>query len=143
METRNRSSSNGNGRQGRPTPVDRDPKSRPGVPMIGRAREGNAPPLGSAIEQQQTDVTVLVGRDIGRLTPVFSTAQPPRGLSGLLRRAAYSRPEHDPNRWLLLLLGDRVDVWEGRLERHPIAAAGAALAVLALAGFRPRRRRSR
>lgn len=107
---------------------DRRPSSRPGVPMYGQAGTHAAikkPPL----DQQQTDAEVLVGVDVGHLTPVFGTMQPPRGLSGLIRRAGYRVPEHKAGRWMLLLLGDRVDVWENRLRRNRwtvLAAAAAA-----------------
>jgi hypothetical protein len=50
-------------------------------------------------------------------TPVFGTAQPPRGLSGLVRRVAYRLPERRASRWALLLAGDRLDVLEHRLAR--------------------------
>jgi hypothetical protein len=43
-------------------------------------------------------------------TPVFSSANPPRGVSGLIRRLAYRSPDYRPQRWLLLVLADRVDV---------------------------------
>ena len=36
---------------------------------------------------------ILIGVEIDHLTPVFGTAQPPRGLSGVLRRAAYGIPD--------------------------------------------------
>jgi hypothetical protein len=120
-------------------PADRRLSNRPGVPMYGRAGTHAAigkPPL----EQQEPTVPVLVGVDVGRLTPVFGTAQPPRGLSGLIRRAAYRRPEHEASRWMLLLLGDRVDVWESRLRRHRWRVFGAAAA---LAGLLVWRRRAR
>lgn len=50
-------------------------------------------------------------------TPVFGTAQPYRGVSGMLRRAAYDVPEHNARHWMLLLLADKVDVREERLGR--------------------------
>lgn len=44
------------------------------------------------------------------LPPVFGTAQPLHGLSGAIRRIAYDRFSETKNaRWLLLVLGDRVD----------------------------------
>jgi hypothetical protein len=49
------------------------------------------------------------------LTPVFGTAQPLRGLSGLIRRYAYTYSEGRTAHWLLLILGDRVDVLESRM----------------------------
>ncbi|MCW2608397.1 MAG: hypothetical protein JWO60_3090 [Frankiales bacterium] len=52
----------------------------------------------------------------GRLTPVFGTAQPLKGLSGVLRRASYGRySEGQTAHFLLLLAADRVDAWEGHL----------------------------
>jgi hypothetical protein len=50
------------------------------------------------------------------LTPVFGTAQPLRGLSGAIRRYAYTFSEGQTAHWLLLMAGDRVDVLEGRVE---------------------------
>lgn len=49
------------------------------------------------------------------LTPAFGTAQPLRGLSGLIRRYAYTYSEGQTAHWLLLIAGDRVDVVESRL----------------------------
>lgn len=44
------------------------------------------------------------------LTPVYGTAQPLHGLSGRIRRFAYDRLGETKNiRWLILVLGDRVD----------------------------------
>jgi hypothetical protein len=47
------------------------------------------------------------------LTPVFGTAQPLRGLSGIVRAHAYERySEARAAHWLLLVLGDRIDAVE-------------------------------
>jgi hypothetical protein len=47
------------------------------------------------------------------LTPVFGTAQPLRGLSGVVRAHAYERySEARAAHWLLLVLGDRIDAIE-------------------------------
>jgi len=50
------------------------------------------------------------------LTPVFGTAQPPSGLSGMLRAAAFKQSENDMRHWLMLLLADRVNVVEGLVD---------------------------
>jgi len=60
----------------------------------------------------------------GRLTPVFGTAQPLRGVSGAIRRYAYDRfSEARAAHWLLLMAGDRVDAGGAHLRslfsRHP------------------------
>jgi hypothetical protein len=50
------------------------------------------------------------------LTPVFGTAQPLAGLSGMIRAYAYDRfSEGRLAHWMLLILGDRVNVLESRL----------------------------
>lgn len=47
------------------------------------------------------------------LPPVFGTSVPLRGLSGVVRRYAYSRfSEARAAHWLLLVLGDRIDTKE-------------------------------
>ncbi len=66
--------------------------------------------------QRPPDVPVLKRVELDELTPTFSTAIPPRGLSGLMRRLAYDTPEHLVRHVLLLLLADRVDVVESRLR---------------------------
>jgi hypothetical protein len=51
------------------------------------------------------------------VTPVFGTAQPLHGPSGLIRRLAYRRfSEARLAHWLLLLAGDRVDAWGSHLR---------------------------
>jgi hypothetical protein len=94
--------------------ADQNPLDRPGVPQ-----ESDPPqPLADAHwlkpEPQRSERPPLVGK--GReLTPVFATANPPRGLSGLVRRLAYRVPDYKSRRWMLLMLGDRIDV----LEHNP------------------------
>lgn len=108
--------------------VDRDPASRPGVPMVPETPMAiSAQP----VARQSSAVEVLFSVDVGHLTPVFSTAVPPRGLSGVMRRRAYRMHEHHARRWLVLLLADRVDVWESQVRRHPLIFAGLAGAVVA------------
>jgi hypothetical protein len=50
------------------------------------------------------------------LTPVFGTAQPPRGLAGALRKYAYSFSEGRAAHWMILLYADRVDALEHHLK---------------------------
>jgi hypothetical protein len=50
------------------------------------------------------------------LTPVFGTAQPLKGISGQIRKHAYTYSEGRLAHWLLLVAGDRVDVLESRLS---------------------------
>jgi hypothetical protein len=51
------------------------------------------------------------------LTPVFGTAQPPKLLSGAIRKLSYARySEARAAHWLLLVLADRVDAVEEHLK---------------------------
>jgi hypothetical protein len=51
------------------------------------------------------------------VTPVFGTAQPPRGLSGSVRKLAYRRfSEGRLAHWALLIAGDRIDAWGSHLR---------------------------
>lgn len=89
--------------------ADLRPDERPGVP-----RETAPHPLPGAHWReppfQPTENAVLQPAERDRLTPVYSTALPPRGLSGIVRRAAHLIPDHRVSHWLLLLVADRIDV---------------------------------
>lgn len=92
--------------------ADLDRKDRPAVPME------RTPPRfihahGEKLPQQREDVEVFVSPERPGITPIFGTAQPPKGLSGMIRRAAYKMTESDIRHWLLLLLADRINVVEG------------------------------
>src|SRR5215203_5025858 len=51
------------------------------------------------------------------VTPVFGTAQPPKGLSGAIRKLSYARfSEGRLAHWLLLVAADRVDAYEEHLR---------------------------
>ena len=123
--------------------VDADPANRPGVPM-----ELESPrPVGSAHwmepERQADPGNVLKRKGLDELTPVFGTAVPPRGLSGLMRRAAYGIPEHFTSHWFALLLADRVDVMEDSAKRAaPFLVPALAVAGIAYLALRPKKKTS-
>ena len=106
--------------------VDAEPDARPGFPME------NEPSLAPGahheeIEPQPDDEHELRRAGLETMTPVFGTAQPPHGVSGYLRRAAYRVPEHHARHWMALLLADRIDVVEDRLGgllARPLEDAG-------------------
>ncbi|WP_306210059.1 hypothetical protein [Actinoplanes sp. RD1] len=89
--------------------ADLDPADRPSVP-----RERFDPSATGAWwdipEQQPEKYPRERSVEHGRLTPVFGTATPPRGVSGAIRRLAYKRySEGRAAHWLLLVAADRVD----------------------------------
>jgi hypothetical protein len=108
--------------EGRPAGIgaDADPAARPGVP-----RERVPPATGAWWDrpEQQRGVAALSRQGLRAATPAFGTAQPPRALSGMVRRAAYRIPAHRTSRWALLLVGDRLDVlgtaWPGARGSFP------------------------
>lgn len=110
--------------------VDAAVESRPGVPMERDARHvaaDHGPAARWDRPVQQRGAAILARSGLRSATPVFGTAQPARGLSGVVRRAAYRIPDHRSSRWVLLVMGDRLDVLEHRLARGawllPLGAA--------------------
>jgi hypothetical protein len=111
---------------------DASVERRPGHPM-----ERSPEPIANAhwiVPDRQTPRDeVLMDPSRQELTPTFGAEQPPRGISGLLRRAAYMHPDYRARRWMLLIFADRVDAVEStalRTLKHPatwvvLAAAGA------------------
>jgi hypothetical protein len=92
--------------------VDLDPANRPSYPKEIEAQTGahwDFPP------RQEPQGFREKSTEHKFLTPVFGTAQPLRGLSGAIRRYAYTFSEGQTAHWLLLIAGDRVDVVESRL----------------------------
>jgi hypothetical protein len=84
-------------------------------------------------ERQPAAKGVTHRKELARMTPVFGTAQPLAGLSGLIRRKAYAIPEHLVRHWMLLLIADRVDVLEARVKR--VAKGTAAMSLLLTGGW--------
>lgn len=127
--------------------ADLDSANRPAVP-----KERTPPRLEGVHwdvpEQQPVRVEILHSIERPGITPVFGTAVPPSGLSGVIRRRAFRRSENDLRHWLLLLAADRVNVVEGLLEdlrespRSRQVAAGVLVAgIVAYLVFSARRRR--
>jgi hypothetical protein len=96
--------------------VDSDPKDRPAVPKLQFAddltgahwefpdRQPEKWPRERSVEH-------------AFVTPVFGTAQPPKGLSGAIRKLSYARySEGRAAHWLLLMAADRVDAAESHLR---------------------------
>lgn len=85
-------------------PADRPafPREQPGLATGARWHEPEQQPLRGGRRERSVEHE--------RLTPVFGTAQPLRGVSGAIRRRAYDRySEGQTAHWLLLVAGDRVE----------------------------------
>jgi hypothetical protein len=92
--------------------ADLDHKNRPAYPME-RTPQRYVTPHEGKLPQQPENVEILVSTERPGITPIFGTVQPPKGLSGMIRRAAFKWSENDLRRWLLLIAADRVNVVEG------------------------------
>lgn len=94
--------------------ADLDPKDRPSVPKE-RFDPGATGAHWDLPEQQPERVPRERSIEHERLTPVFESTLPPKGLSGVIRRAAFRYSEGRAAHWLMLLAADRVDVVESRV----------------------------
>lgn len=96
--------------------IDQDPARRP-----GRLRAKELKPFPNTVyppERQPGEPAVpRHNRPNKPMPPVFGTSTPLKGVSGMVRRMAYSLPDHAPSHWLLLMLGDRVESWGVRATR--------------------------
>jgi hypothetical protein len=110
--------------------ADEDPRNRPGVPMLLKPHVRGGAHWEQPERQPPPEVPVFKRESLEELTPVFSTANPPKGLSGFMRGVAYGIPEHHFRHVALLLLADRVDTLESRLSAQPARALGTVLGVV-------------
>ncbi|UWX97033.1 hypothetical protein N2K95_15630 [Arthrobacter zhaoxinii] len=95
--------------------ADLDPRDRPAVPKLqfDPTRSGAHWEFPERQEEKYPRERSIEHKF---LTPVFGTACPPKGLSGVMRRYAYRRfSEARTAHWLILLAADRVDAAESHL----------------------------
>jgi len=115
--------------------ADLSPGERPGVPMEHQTRP-LTPTAPDHVERMRPRRGLTHRKEISAMTPVYGTGQPLHGISGLLRRIAYSTHETRAKHWMMLLLADRVDVLEHRIAKLvkvvALVPAGAAAVVLAV-----------
>jgi hypothetical protein len=96
--------------------VDRDPADRPSHPKLKYAPETTGAHWYFP-ERQPEKWPRERSIEHAFVTPVFGTAQPPKGLSGAMRKLSYARfSEGRLAHWMLLVVADRVDAWEEHLR---------------------------
>jgi hypothetical protein len=96
--------------------ADLDPKDRPSYPKL-QFQDDLTGARWEFPERQPEKEPRERSIEHAFLTPVFGTAQPLRGASGVIRRYAYRRfSEGRAAHWLLLMAADRVDAWENHLR---------------------------
>jgi len=73
---------------------------RPGVPMEYEPPHPLTPAVRWSEPEPMRPVPGVTKRmELRRMTPMFSTALRPSGLSGVIRRIAYDIPESDARHW--------------------------------------------
>jgi hypothetical protein len=93
--------------------IDADPKNDPTYPYRDRTKDDGLsldwerPPL------QEPNVEILQSIEHNRMPAVVGTSTPPSGLSGMIRRAAFTYSESHWFHWLMLMGADRINVVEG------------------------------
>jgi hypothetical protein len=124
--------------------VDLDPKDRPSVPKL-QYRPDSTGARWHFPERQPEKWPRERSIEHKFLTPVFGTTCPPKGVSGLIRRAAYRKySEGRAAHWLLLIAADRGDAWESHARSfltlrpdNPVTETGV-LSEFSRHGFRSR-----
>jgi|GEM_PF-465789 len=96
--------------------VDADTENDPVYPYRDRAGDEGLTNKWVRPAQQQPDVEILQSIEHVRMPAVFGTSTPPSGVSGMIRRAAFTWSESNWLHWLLLMGADRINVVEGVVE---------------------------
>lgn len=96
--------------------VDADPQNEPTFPMRKRVEGEHDGYTWERPTQQPLDVEVLHSIERPNVSATFGTSNPPSGLSGMIRRAAFNYSESSYAHWLPLMLADRVGVVEGIVD---------------------------
>ena len=96
--------------------IDADPKNDPTYPYKKRTDEEIRGYSWERPTLQPQNVEVLHSVERPNITAVFGTAQPPSGLSGMIRRKAFEYSENSFGRWMPLILADRINVFEGIID---------------------------
>ncbi len=97
--------------------VDIDPENDPTYPM--KNPRTDAEQLGYTWQrpaQQPQTVEVLQTNERPNLPAVFGTSSPPSGLSGAIRRYAFTFSESNIMHWIPLIVADRVNMVEGLMD---------------------------
>ena len=95
---------------------DADAENDPTYPMRDRSRDDGPGMNWDRPTQQARNVELLVSNEHRALPAVFGTTQPPKGLSGVIRRQAFRYSESKFAHWVILMAADRVKMVEGVLE---------------------------
>jgi len=96
--------------------MDADPENDPTYPMKHSNGADHERLNYEKAQQQRQDMEILHSIERPGVTRVFGTSTPPAGLSGAIRRYAYKYSEATATHWMTLILADRIDVIQGKLD---------------------------
>src|SRR5687767_9432345 len=96
--------------------MDADPENDPTYPMKHYNGADHQRFNYERAPQQEVDREVLHSIERPGITRVFGTSTPPSGLSGAIRRFAFKYSEANAVHWMTLILADRIDVIQGKLD---------------------------
>jgi hypothetical protein len=95
--------------------IDADPQDKPNYPIKHYTGDDHQRKNWQRPTLQPAKVEILKSTERPYLSAVFGTANPPKGLSGALRRFAFKYSENMNRHWLMLIMADRVDSFESIL----------------------------
>jgi hypothetical protein len=93
--------------------IDADPENDPTYPIKKHVEGEHDGYNWERPTQQEVDVEVLHSNERPNVAAAFGTANPPTGLSGMIRREAFKYSENSYGHWLPLMMADRLQVVEG------------------------------
>jgi hypothetical protein len=96
--------------------MDADPENDPTYPMKHSNGADHERLNYEKAPQQSLDIEIFHSIERPGVTRVFGTSTPPSGLSGAIRRFAYKYSEATATHWMTLILADRVDVIQGKIN---------------------------
>lgn len=96
--------------------MEADPENDPTYPMKHSNGADHQRLNYEKAPQQRQDIAVFHSIERPGLTRVFGTSTPPAGLSGAIRQYAYKFSEATATHWMALILADRVDVIQGKIN---------------------------
>ena len=96
--------------------MDADPENDPTYPMKHWNGADHERFNYEKAPQQPIDREVFHSVERPNVTRVFGTSTPPAGLSGAVRRYAYKYSEQTATHWMTLILADRIDVIQGKIN---------------------------
>lgn len=96
--------------------MDADPDNEPTYPMKNYTGDDHNRINYERSPQQPLTVEILHSNERPGPSAVFGTTVPPSGLSGMIRRYAFKNSEDRYRHWIPLILADRINVWEGRID---------------------------